>query len=194
MLDDNAGDTGTGLVRNWFAFRWVPNAKQWRGPPIEYTADYCLAVIEFDDQGWYQDIGQRDALERFLNQKANQKEDLLIVAFIHGRKHNAAADDTSLQSFRGVLRDTCLSESHRRRRQVLGVYLSWRGLSLSGNDVWMNASFWTRKKAAAKVAVGVSGKSLLGYALSKQPGTKRTTSKDWMWELALLSRVTPLVA
>jgi pimeloyl-ACP methyl ester carboxylesterase len=148
------GDAGTDLFRNWFSFRLVPNAKQWQRKPIEETEHYCLAVIEFDDQGWFQDLDQRDALERFLKQKNDQNEDLLIVVFIHGWKHNAEPKDTSLQSFCSLLRDTCLSERHRRNRQILGVYLSWRGLSSSGNLIWTNASFWERKKAATKVALG----------------------------------------
>jgi hypothetical protein len=135
MLDHSAAHAETDPFRSWFSLRWVSNAKQWRGQPIEHTKDYYLAVIEFDDQGWFQDIDQRIKLERFLNEKVEQNEDLLIVVFIHGWKHNAAANDTSLQSFRGVLRDARFSEDLRsedrgRDRKVLGVYLSWRGLSL----------------------------------------------------------------
>ena len=159
MLDNRANPSEADPFRSWFSFRRVSNAKQWPGQPIENTNDYYLAVIEFDDQGWYQDLGQRSEFERFLHEKAEQDEHLLIVVFIHGWKHNAAADDRSLQSFRGVLRDARFSEDRRsedrgRDRKVLGVYLSWRGLSLSGNELWMNASFWARKKAASKVAVG----------------------------------------
>lgn len=141
------------IFRNFFAFRKAPNAKQWPGPTIEDTAEYSLAVIEFDDQGWYHDVQQRDDLNRYLDGKRD--EDLLIVVFIHGWKHNAAPDDINLQSFRAVLKDACLSENRRpTRRKILGVYLSWRGLSLSGNWFWTNASFWTRKNAASRVAVG----------------------------------------
>jgi hypothetical protein len=149
------GYAGTDF-KSWFSFRLAPNAKQWPCAPIESTEHYCLAVIEFDDQGWFQDLNQRNALEQLLRQKADQNEDLLIVAFIHGWKHNAELKDTSLDSFRGMLRDTSLSEREGRKsnRQILGVYLSWRGLSLSGNAFWTNASFWDRKKAATKVALG----------------------------------------
>jgi pimeloyl-ACP methyl ester carboxylesterase len=146
------GHAGSDLFRRLFPFRWVPNAGRWRRQPIEHTDDYCLAVVEFDDQGWFQDFHQRDLLQRFLNEKANRNEDLLIVVFIHGWQHNAEPDDTSLQMFRSLLSDVCLSERHRHNRPVLGVYLSWRGLSLSG--AWMLASFWTRKKAATRVALG----------------------------------------
>jgi hypothetical protein len=159
MMDDRPNPVEADPFRSWFSFGRVSPAMQWRGQPIEQTNDYYLAVIEFDEQGWFQDLGQRSEFERFLREKAQQNEHLLIVVFIHGWKHNAAADDTSLQSFRGVLRDARFSEDRRsedrgRDRKVLGVYLSWRGLSLSGNELSTNASFWARKKAASKVAVG----------------------------------------
>jgi pimeloyl-ACP methyl ester carboxylesterase len=143
-------EVGTDIF-SWFPFRWVPNTKQAQHT-IEKKDGYWLAVIEFDDQGWFQDVRQRDALEEFLRVKIRENEDLLILVFIHGWKHNAKEDDDFLECFHGLLRDTCRSERHRRDRQILGVYLSWRGLSLSGP--WSNLSFWARKKAATKVALG----------------------------------------
>jgi len=143
--------------KTWFSFRRVPNARLWAQEPIQkIDDDYYLAIIEFDDQGWFQDPKQRSALELFLRQKVEQNEDLLIVVFIHGWKHNATLEDDSLRSFCGMLRDTCRSERDGRKshRQILGVYLSWRGLSSSGNVVWTDASFWMRKNAATKVALG----------------------------------------
>jgi hypothetical protein len=141
------------IFKNLFVFRKARNAKQWPGPTIKEEKDYSLAVIEFDDQGWYHNVQQRDDLNNYLDDKTDK--DLLIVVFIHGWKHNAAPEDTNLRSFRAVLKDARLSEDRRPTpRQILGVYLSWRGLSLSGNWFWTNASFWTRKNAAARVAVG----------------------------------------
>ena len=138
---------------DFFKFGWEANRKQWDRPPIEHGPEYSLSVIEFDDQGWYQDMDQREALMNFLDETAN--DDLLIVVFIHGWKHNAASADSNLRSFRALLRDARASEAQRAiSRRVLGVYLSWRGRSLYGNWLWTNASFWTRKGAAFRVAVG----------------------------------------
>jgi hypothetical protein len=172
FADDSVDRAGIDFFKSFLSFGCAPNAKQWPRQPIEHTHDYSLAVIEFDDQGWYHDICQRKALEEFLDQKASQKEDLLIVAFIHGWKHNAAPNDTALESFRCVLRDLGCSEN---RRQVLGVYLGWRGLSLLGNKLWMNVSFWARKKAAGKVAVG-SVREILARLRAFQ--TERNNSHD----------------
>ena len=106
---------------DFFLFGWEANRKQWDGPPIEHGPEYSLSVIEFDDQGWYQDMEQREALMNFLDETAN--EDLLIVVFIHGWKHNAASADGNLRSFRALLRDARASEAQRAiSRRVLGVY------------------------------------------------------------------------
>ena len=80
-----------GVFHNFFEFGWEANRKQWNGSPLEHLAEYSLSVIEFDDQGWYHDLAQRDALMRFLDEMVG--EDLLILVFVHGWKHNAAADD-----------------------------------------------------------------------------------------------------
>jgi pimeloyl-ACP methyl ester carboxylesterase len=103
----------------------------------------------------------------------------LILVFIHGWKHNAELDDTSLQHFRDMLRDTCLSEKDGRKgsRVVLGVYLSWRGLSLSGNVFWTNASFWARKKAATKVALGCA-REILAWLRAFQAERNQTNDVD----------------
>jgi hypothetical protein len=50
--------------KTWFSFRRVPNARLWAQEPIQkIDDDYYLAIIEFDDQGWFQDPKQRSALE-----------------------------------------------------------------------------------------------------------------------------------
>ena len=152
---------------------WEANRKQWDSAPIKHNPEYSLSVIEFDDQGWYHDLAQRDALMRFLEETGS--EDLLIVVFVHGWKHNAAAGDDNLRSFQALLRDARASEEQRETsRRVLGVYLSWRGRSLSGTWLWTNASFWTRKNAAFRVAVG-SVREILAKLRAEQRQRNRHT-------------------
>jgi hypothetical protein len=105
MLNRSERQDAIELFKDFFLFRRAPNAKQWLQAPIEQTSDYSLAVVEFDDQGWYLDIEQRNALNCYLDEKDKYNENLLIVVFLHGWKHNAAPNDTSLRSFRAVLRD-----------------------------------------------------------------------------------------
>ena len=86
---------------DFFKFGWEANRTRWDGPPIEHGPEYSLSVIEFDDQGWYQDMDQREALMNFLDETAN--DDLLIVVFIHGWKHNAASADSNQRGIRSML-------------------------------------------------------------------------------------------
>jgi hypothetical protein len=166
-----------GIFDNFFKFAWQPNQKQWVGPPIEHRPEYSLSVIEFDDQGWYHDIAQRDALVSFLEE--TRGDDLLIFVFVHGWKHNAGPSDDNLLSFRALLGDARMSEDQKGEtsRRVLGIFLSWRGRSLDGNWLWMNASFWTRKSAAFRVAVG-SVREILAKLRAEQRDRNRHSIDD----------------
>jgi hypothetical protein len=135
-------------------FGWEPNAPRWSGRPIETRDGYDLAIIEFDDQGWFYDPVARDVLVAYLASKKDV--DIAIFVFIHGWRHNASADDRNLKSVRSLLRDAVANEAQRDSpRAILGVYIGWRGLSLRG--VASFGTFWTRKSAAFRVAVGSVG-------------------------------------
>lgn len=130
---------------------WEPNAPRWKGSTIETRDGYDLAIVEFDDQGWYHDTAAQDALARYLD--SERCENLTIIVFIHGWRHNAAADDSNLLAVRTLLRDSVENErAGPTPRRVFGVYLAWRGLSLRGLASY--GTFWTRKDAAFRVAVG----------------------------------------
>ncbi|MCJ2030555.1 hypothetical protein MKK50_14270 [Methylobacterium sp. J-043] len=130
---------------------WEPNASQWKGPTIDTRDDYDLAVIEFDDQGWYQKSNAQNELAKYLEKSREKK--LTIIAFIHGWRHNAAETDENLKAFRELLQDAVDIEGYAKPdRRVFGVYLAWRGLSLRG--IASYGTFWTRKDAAFRVAVG----------------------------------------
>jgi hypothetical protein len=75
----------------------------------------------------------------------------LLVTFIHGWHHNAAPDDDNVESFRQLLAKLAQAESHGGTgRKVLGVYIGWRGESLT-IPVIKHATFWDRKNTAHKV-------------------------------------------
>lgn len=122
---------------------------------IEETADYTIGVVEFDDQGWFWDRKQMLGLIDRLSVEAH-KQDLLMVVFAHGWKHNAAVCDTNMSCFREALRrvsdlETRAAQAQRRAaRKVFGVYLGWRGRSLEG-DILTNLTFWDRKNTAHQV-------------------------------------------
>ncbi|MEQ1601132.1 MAG: esterase [Methylophilaceae bacterium] len=126
--------------------------------PAGEGANYLLGFIEFDDQGQLWDRKQMKAVvDKFATEAANK--DLLMVVFVHGWQHNAAPEDGNIKTFRNVLTKLSMDEKHfseasgQPARQVAGVYLGWRGESISVPLV-KNLTFWDRKNTAEKVGHG----------------------------------------
>jgi len=111
--------------------------------------EYFLGFVEFDDQGQLRDRKQlQTVLDTFYPIAGRQ--DVLIVAFAHGWHHDAHPGDRNIESFRQLLGKLALLESLGNRRKVLGVYLGWRGESLT-LPVVNDLTFWERKNTAHKV-------------------------------------------
>lgn len=126
--------------------------------PLPGGANYLLGFIEFDDQGHLWDREQMWSVINLLSTEAANKE-LLMVVFVHGWKHSAAPYDGNIMTFREVLSRLSEEEAYisqqsgRPARQVAGVYLGWRGGSLT--VPWLNnLTFWDRKSTAQKVGHG----------------------------------------
>lgn len=123
--------------------------------PATDGAGYLLSFIEFDDQGHLWDRKQMKSVIDLLNTEAANK-DLLMLVFVHGWKHSAAPQDGNIETFRKVLAHLSEDEHFMSRqsglpaRQVAGVYLGWRGGSVT-IPVLENLTFWDRKNTAEKV-------------------------------------------
>ena len=119
---------------------------------------YRLAIVEFDDQGVCCDRRQLHAAMAALQALSGQGA--VVLVFVHGWKHNARSDDDNLAAFRGILAQAALDTPDR---PVFGVFVGWRGLSLYGPRFLPieNVTFFTRKEAALRVALG-SVRELLG--------------------------------
>ena len=155
----------------------------------EPASEYLLGVVEFDDQGAKQAPAQMDAL--FAQLKAESAaQDLCLVVFVHGWKHNARYDDPNMLEFRQLLEQLARTESQRtpaawnKPRKVFGIYAGWRGQSLDAGDL-SDLTFWTRKDAAGRVALG-SIRELLGRVRALRDTIDRTT-----WSGRLLPAGTP---
>ncbi len=133
----------------------------------EKSPGYILHFVEFDDQGWMHHPGQMKALFRTLDEATtsghdDKRGDAVIVVYVHGWQHNADACDENVCCFRETLKVVSELESRRDRpRQVVGVYVGWRGLSNAGLPLWTESSFYTRKSAALRVAMGSSRELLI---------------------------------
>ncbi len=116
--------------------------------------DYLLGFVEFDDQGQLFDRNQFQQLEDRLILEA-QTHNLIMVAFVHGWKHNARPGDENIRQFRKILAK--LAEAEKKLspqpRKVVGIYLGWRGLSFHLGPL-ANLTFWDRKKTAHKIGHG----------------------------------------
>jgi len=119
---------------------------------------YELAVVEFDDQGRCHQRGQMDKVADRLDMIREQGGDVILLAFVHGWKHDARSDDPNLLSFCWILERT--SEHERSTasgtpRKVMGVFVGWRGLSVHGfAGIADDSTFWGRQEAARRVATG----------------------------------------
>lgn len=124
---------------------------------------YDLLFVEFDDQGWVQNTSNlkrpaEDYLDAFFKQLHQlylkySDHGLSLVLYVHGWHHNAQANDENVREFRALLRDIALAEGNEEGRRVIGIYVGWRGDSITVPG--MNAlTFWDRKNTAERVSQG----------------------------------------
>jgi len=114
------------------------------------SGEYYLSFIEFDDQGQLRDRKQLHTVLSNYHPLAGI-HDVLLVAFIHGWHHNADPEDGNIQEFRRLLTKLSQAESNGGTgRKVLGVYIGWRGESIT-IPVINAITFWDRKNTAHKV-------------------------------------------
>lgn len=118
-------------------------------------SEYHLGFVEYDDQGQLRDRKQMNSvLDKFRNLAVN--DDVLLIAFVHGWHHSAQPGDSNILSFRKMLADVSMTESigskqqGRLKRKVIGLYVGWRGDSISVPYV-NNLTFWDRKNTAHDV-------------------------------------------
>ena len=117
--------------------------------------EYMLGFVEVDDQGQLRDRAQMTALIDSLYQIA-VNDSVLINVFVHGWHHNAAPGDPNIESFKSGLarlskieHDLSLKK-HTATRKVIGVYVGWRGESITIPGV-NYLTFWDRKSTAQEV-------------------------------------------
>lgn len=129
------------------------NALQVHAP--DGRGEYRLGFVEYDDQGQLRDPKQMHAVVDEYRRIA-ASEDVLLITFVHGWHHSAQPEDGNVVSFRKMLTEVSTMEGigseqqGRKKRKVLGLYVGWRGDSISVPYV-NNVTFWERKNTAHKV-------------------------------------------
>jgi hypothetical protein len=129
----------------------------------ESHSDFDMAVVEFDDQGRLWSLDQFESLKRTLVSASRRSDGIGvgIVAFAHGWKHDARVCDEVMTCFRSFLANMAaettaaasLAGAGDRRPRMVGVYLGWRGRSVTV-PVLADLSFWARKSAAERIGAG----------------------------------------
>lgn len=126
--------------------------------PADPALAYTLGFIEFDDQGQLYDRRQMQALLDYLYRIAGV-DNLLMTVFVHGWHHNADNNDNNIAHFRqsllmlSKLEQSDARANKRRARKIVGIYLGWRGESVTV-PLLNTLTFYGRKDAAQTVGHG----------------------------------------
>ncbi|HUR81919.1 MAG TPA: alpha/beta fold hydrolase [Thermoanaerobaculia bacterium] len=121
--------------------------------------DVSVGFVELDDHGLYWTDEQLPASMRMIEDAA-EPNGAIVVVFTHGWMNNARYPDDSNYDLNHFKNDVLAvmsqheTEAARRegraRRNVVGVYVAWRGMSLKGKLFAL--SFYDRLDAALRVA------------------------------------------
>ncbi len=116
---------------------------------------YDLLFVEFDDQG---QPFHREAITQVMNLLNMFPGDVIVLLFVHGWRHSARENDENVGSIHRLLHTLGHTEALRSKgdtpRRVVGIYVGWRGMSLHWAGILENTTFWGRKAAAMRVALG----------------------------------------
>ena len=126
-----------------------------------YQDDFLLGVAEFDDLGQPYNRSMMDRVIKMVEEQVD-KGPVSLVIFVHGWRHNAAVWDDNVKTFRRILEKNVEHEHEihpNQPRKVVGVYIGYRGKSLTGGgipvlgDSWEALSIQDRRFAAERVAI-----------------------------------------
>lgn len=112
---------------------------------------YDLGFVEFSERG--NDFSPQNTAKILeIIKDKEEKGDIAIIVFSHGWKHNASTQDGNVKSFEKAL-DFIARSNAVGKKQIVGIYIGWRGLSLHGLQL-ENTTFWDRKAVAEEVGRG----------------------------------------
>lgn len=138
---------------------------------IEHYDGMSVGIIEIDDDGNV-NPAQARAVKELLREKS--RTDALIVVFVHGWHHGARVCDRDLACFRRVLQQLARVNSHRN---VVGVFVGWRGESVSVRGLNL-LTIWDRKRVAEHIGRTGFRETLLDIREIYQEARQRPESND----------------
>lgn len=155
----NDGLEGLRPVEEYPSIGVMPNEAHQDALGFMKANNFHLAIVEFDDQGRCYNRMQLGKVSDAIEHMRETAKDAIVLAFVHGWKHDARSNDDNLSSFRRVLDKTAQHERQcaepGKAREVFGIFVGWRGLSAYGPvDAVADVTFWDRQEAAHRVASG----------------------------------------
>src|SRR5690348_12333495 len=141
-----------------------------------------VSFVEFDDLGHIREEGLADALMSDIR-TIGEDRPVLLVAFAHGWKHNADPRDGNVRDFTKVIAKIAKADAAlcKRKpcegRQVVGIYLGWRGLS-NRYEPFETLTFWGRKAVAQEVGSDGAARVLAELGQIKSRETKHNRGQN----------------
>lgn len=112
----------------------------------------CVRFVEYDDFGNLFNRAQLD--ETIEAARTVSKAGGIVVVYVHGWEHNASPADPDLHAFYQAIQNAQkLDIQYGDKRTVLGIYVGWRGQSVSVPGL-SKLTFWERKTTAQSVDDG----------------------------------------
>ena len=120
---------------------------------------------EFDDEGFYADVEQRNEVLRTIKEHIADEtisgeppesvngdvNGTIILLYIHGLNHNARENDDNVSCFAEVLDATAMMQ-RPRGVNVLGVFVGWPGLVYKNSKLNSAIAYLGREAAADRIA------------------------------------------
>ncbi len=162
------------------------------GAPLADPAGYTLAFVEIGDNGKLLVPGQLPTLKSHLARQKARGWQNVVVAFVHGWRHDASIGDRDVQKLRTLLGYTraalntrCVQEGTYCNAALTGVFLGWRGRSFAEPLLTADGGFspfvigafptiWDRKdQSAAHAGLALSVLRGVESELHLNPGNNR---------------------
>lgn len=151
-------------------------------PGIDHSQDGVFVnVVELDEHGEFWDRKQLNFALGTIFAKQDPEVGEIVVTFVHGWKNNASPENArsgNLHDFVDVLnrlekKERALHPS--RPRNVVGIYIAWRGASIS-TPVLKEFTFYSRMNAATRIGNSPAATEALLYILGQARDNKKTKS------------------
>ena len=112
-----------------------------------------INYIEFTERGNVFDTKRTEFVLNRIKQYATDDDGVITIVFIHGWKNNASTQNDNVKAFRNRLELFVDDNTLIGRRKVVGLYIGWRGASVS-LPLIKELTFWDRKSVAQKIGKG----------------------------------------